>query len=314
MTSSLPVIRTVSLLGSGLIGGGWAALCLAHGLDVVVWDPAEDASARLHSLIERAWPSLQLLGLAEGADPSRVRFVGSAAEAVSMGDFVQESGPERLNVKRALLREVIPALREGVVLASSTSAFTVTELLSEGPRCERFVIGHPFNPPYLVPLVEVAGADFTDPTAIEAAVAFYKGLARVPVTMVREASGFIANHLQAALFREALHLVNEGIATPEQIDACLVHGLAPRWSAIGPFMVMHLGYARSGIAGYYPSFELGSEPLLAHLPPPTRNERLEAAMSEGCNRLMSGRARAAVEAQRDKTLTAVLRAQRQTTD
>lgn len=303
-------VRTVACLGAGLIGGGWAALCAAHGLDVVVWDPAEDAPRRLKKLVDAAWPSLTRLGLKPSADPRRIRFVGSAEEAVGLADFVQESGPERLTGKRALLAQVLPALRPDVVLATSTSGFTIAEILLETEQSSQVVVGHPFNPPYLIPLVEVAGASFTDPAAIAFAGAFYESLGRVVVTMAREAPGFIANHLQAALFREALHLVAEGHATPEQIDACLVHGLAPRWSAIGPFMVMHLGNARLGIAGYFSGFHLGSEAILSHLQPPEGTEALQQQLSEGCERLLARRPRDEVQHSRDRAMTSILLAQR----
>lgn len=302
-------IRRVASLGTGLIGGGFIALWLARGLDVIVWDPGADAKERLQKILDTAWPVLERLG-ARPESQGRLSWANTAAEAVTSADFVQESIPERLELKRSLYKEIEPLVAADVVIATSTSGFTVAELQGDGSNSPRLVIGHPFNPPYLIPLVEVAGAPYTDIAALTATEAFYQSIGKVVIRMDHEIPGFIANHLQAALEREAMHLIAEGHATPQQIDAAVVHGLAPRWSAIGPCMVRHMGNA-IGIRTYFERFYLGSEPSLSHNRPPEFTPEFLRAIEEGCLAMMAGREKAQVASARDSMVLEVLLAQRQ---
>ncbi|UWU75815.1 3-hydroxyacyl-CoA dehydrogenase NAD-binding domain-containing protein [Bradyrhizobium huanghuaihaiense] len=301
-------IRRVACLGTGLIGGGFVALFLARGLDVVVWDPAADARDRLDQLLATAWPTLERLG-ARAEDRGTLSWASTAAEAVTTADFVQENAPDRLELKRSLYSVLEPLVPADVVIASSTSGFTVTDLQAGGLRSPRVVVGHPFNPPYLIPLVEVAGAPYTSREALAAVEAFYQSIGKVVIRMDHEIPGFIANHLQAALEREAIHLVAEGHATPQQIDTAIVHGLAPRWTAIGPFMVRHLANV-AGVGAYFERFPLGSEPLLSHLRPPEGTPKLIQAMEEGCRAMAADRDRAALAAARDRMVIETILAQR----
>lgn len=226
-------IRRVACLGTGLIGGGFVALFLARGLDVTVWDPAADAKDRLDELLLTAWPALERLGW-RAEDRGALNWAATAVEAVTTADFVQESAPEGMQLKRNLHAEIESFVPPDVVIATSSSGFTISGIQAEGPRSPRVVVGHPFNPPYLIPLVEVAGAAHTSIEALAAAEAFYQSMGKVVIRMDHEIPGFIANHLQAALEREAMHLVAEGQATPQQIDAAIVHGLAPVGRRSGP--------------------------------------------------------------------------------
>ena len=206
-------VRRVACVGAGVIGGGWAAHFLARGYDVTAWDPAPDAEARLRRLVAAAWPALEQLGLAEGASQDRLTVTASLEEAVAGAEFVQESAPEKLELKRDLLARLDATAPAGTVIASSTSGYPMTDMQAGTPGAARLVVGHPFNPPYLIPLVEVVGGELTAPVAVEWASRFYEVAGKSVITMDREVPGFIANRLQEALWREALHMVANGEAT-----------------------------------------------------------------------------------------------------
>lgn len=301
-------IHSVACLGTGMIGGGLAALFLARGIDVIAWDPAADAKDRLDKLLAVAWPALERLG-ARAEDRGTLNWAATAAEAVSKADFVQESALERITMKRELYAEIEPHTPSDVVIATSTSGFTIADLQAEGMKSTRLVIGHPFNPPYLIPLIEVAGAPYTTDEALDVTEAFYESVGKVVIRMAHEAPGFVANHLTAALEREAMHLVAEGIATPEQVDAAIVHGLAPRWTAIGPCMVRQLA-KDVGIIQYFETFHLGSEKLLSHQKPPEFTPELVQAMKDGCSAMAAGRDNLEIAAARDSMVIETLLAQR----
>ncbi len=241
-------VRTVVVIGTGVIGGGWAAHFLRTGYDVVAWDPGPDAETRLHALVHNAWPALVGLGLHEGASPDRLRFVGSMAEALAGADFVQESAPEVLDSKIALLAAIDEATPLGVVVASSTSGFGMSQMAVDCATPGRLVVGHPFNPPYLLPLVEVVGGERTDPDTVAWAETFYTLAGKVCLTMDHEVPGFVGNRLQEALWREALHMVDSGDATVQQIDDAIIHGPGLRWALMGPMLTYHLGGGPGGMA------------------------------------------------------------------
>jgi carnitine 3-dehydrogenase len=241
-------VGTVAIVGTGVIGGGWAAHFLRMGYDVVAWDPGLDAAARLDVLLETAWPALKRLGLASGAGLERLRFADSLEEALAGADFVQESSPENLDAKIALLAAIDAATPAGVVVGSSTSGFSMSQMAVACATPERFVVGHPFNPPYLIPLVEVVGGARTDPDLVAWAEAFYTHAGKVCLTMDREVPGFVGNRLQEALWREALHMVDSGQATVQQIDDSIVHGPGLRWALMGPMLTFHLAGGPGGMA------------------------------------------------------------------
>jgi len=255
-----PVHGRVAVIGTGVIGAGWAALCLARGLDVVAFDPAPGAAQRLRQAIDAAWPALTRLGLDQGADRSRLRFATSVADAVHEAQFVQESGPEDAALKQALLAELDAATPTSAPIASSSSGFApsrIQEMCTVAPQ--RVLVGHPFNPAYLIPLVEVVPSPRTDPTVTERCIAFYTRLGMRPVQVRREVPGHLANRLQAALWREAYSLVERGVAAVADIDTVIAHGPGLRWALLGPLVNQHL----SGGAG-------GMTHTLAHLGPPTQ--------------------------------------------
>ncbi|MFO0998199.1 MAG: 3-hydroxyacyl-CoA dehydrogenase NAD-binding domain-containing protein [Alphaproteobacteria bacterium] len=240
-------VRRIACIGSGLMGGGWAVHFLAHGYDVIVQDPDPGAEAKFHRLLGRAWPALKALGVARGAPPKRVKFTTSVAEAVKDADFIQESAPERVPLKIKLLAEIDRLARPDVVISSSTSGFVISSIYGKCKRPQRVVVGHPFNPPYLMPLVEVGGGPKTSKDAIDWACRFYERTNMYALKMAVEVPGFIANRLQQALWYEALHMLADGQATVEQLDAALCEGPGLRWAMMGHFMLLHLAGGEGGI-------------------------------------------------------------------
>ena len=239
----------IAVVGTGVIGAGWAACFLARGHDVVAWDPAPDAEARLREAVERHWPALERLGVDTEASPLRLSFAREVADAVVDAEFVQESGPEREDLKHALFREMDAVAPAGVVLASSSSGLTPSVIQA---RCEhepeRVLVGHPFNPPHLVPLVEVVGGSRTSDAAVERALSFYSSLGKHPIRVRAELAGHVANRLQAALWREAYSLVERGAASVADVDAAIAHGPGLRWALLGPFVNQHLSGGAGGLA------------------------------------------------------------------
>ncbi|GLY39770.1 3-hydroxyacyl-CoA dehydrogenase [Amycolatopsis sp. NBRC 101858] len=239
-------MSTVAVIGTGVIGASWAGLFLAHGHDVVATDPAPGAEERLRTALE-------------DAPADRLRFVADAGEAAAAADFVQENGPEREDVKHALFAVLDEAARPDVVLASSSSGLLPSVIARGCPRHpERVVIGHPFNPPHLIPLVEVVPGRDTAPEVVDRAVAFYASVGKRPIRLSREVPGHIANRLQAALWQEAYSLVERGVATVADIDTAIAYGPGLRWAVLGPFLNQHLSGGAGGLAH-----------VLAHLGPPT---------------------------------------------
>ncbi|GLZ47092.1 L-carnitine dehydrogenase [Actinomycetospora sp. NBRC 106375] len=297
--------RHVTCIGAGVIGGGWAAHFLSRGFDVVAWDPAPDAGARLRRTVDAAWPALTELGLDEGADRSRLRVAASLGEACADAVFVQESAPEDLDLKRGLLAEIVVATTDDAVIASSTSGFPMGEMATEAPDPSRLVVGHPFNPPYLIPLVEVVGGPSTDPAVTRRAAGFYRATGKTVIEMDREVPGFVANRLQEALWREALHMVANGDATVEQIDAAITEGPGLRWPVHGPCLTFHLAGGEGGMAHMLDHFGPSLRSPWTRLEAPELTGSLRDAMVAGT---ASGHDYAALVAERDRAVIAIRRA------
>jgi len=237
----------VAVLGAGTIGASWTALFLSRGLTVQVHDPAPDTAELVRGFVARAWPALERLGLGPDADPTRVSVYADPAAAVDGVAFVQESGPENLAAKRALYARIDAALAPETVLASSTSGLMPSDLQEGRAGPERYVVGHPFNPPHLIPLVEVVGGRATDPAVVDWSVEFYRALGKRPIRLKREVPAHVTNRMQAALYREAIHLLLEDVASIEDIDAAIAYGPGLRWALMGPHMAHHLAGGRAGM-------------------------------------------------------------------
>ncbi len=252
----MPVTR-VAVVGTGIIGASWASNFLAQGLDVTAYDPAPGAEESLRKAVAAHWPTMQSIGLAAGADPARLRVFPVLEAALEGAGFVQENGPERLDAKRVLFAAMAEATPAGTVLASSSSTLKVSDVQGGCRHPERIVLGHPFNPPHLIPLVEVVGGAATSQEAIAAAMAFYRQVGKRPIRLKREMTGHVANRLQAALWQEIFHLLAEDVAELADLDAAIAHGPGLRWALLGPFLNMHLSGGPGGMAH-----------MLAHLGPP----------------------------------------------
>jgi len=239
-----------AVLGAGVIGASWTALILASGRSVAVYDPAPDAEKTLREYIARAWPTLSELGLTATGIPGAPSFHSNPRDAVEGADFIQESVPERLPVKHALYAGIEAALAPHAILASSASGLTLSEMQGGWRDPARFVLGHPFNPPHLIPLVEVMGNARTDGRAIAGAEAFYRAIGKITIRVNREVPGHVANRLQAALWREAIHLIREGVASVEDVDTAIWAGPGLRWAAMGPTTLFHLGAGPGGLAEF----------------------------------------------------------------
>lgn len=300
----------VACIGTGVIGGGWAAHFLAQGHEVIAWDPAPDAETALRRLIDLAWPSLGELGLAAGASPDRLIVGRSLEEAVEGVDFVQESAPERLDLKQRLLADIAAATAAEVVIASSTSGFSMTEMARFAADASRLVVGHPFNPPYLIPLVEVVGGERSAPWAVERACAFYEAAGKSVIRMEQELPGFIGNRLQDAIWREALHMVAAGEATVEQIDQAITKGPGLRWALMGPCLTFHLAGGEGGMAHMLDHFGPSLKEPWTRLEAPELTSALRHAMVEGCAREAAGRTIGELVRQRDRGLIGILKALR----
>lgn len=301
-------VRTVTCVGAGVIGGGWAAYFLARGYRVVAWDPAEDAEARLRRLVELAWPALTELGLAPGASPDNLLVEDDLATACAETDFVQESAPEDLELKRTLLADIDAVTPADVVISSSTSGYPMTEMQVRCKNPERTVVAHPFNPPYLIPLVEVVGGTATSAEVVAWTSDFFRHAGKSVITMDHEVPGFIANRLQEALWREALHMVATGEATVEQIDLSITDGPGLRWPIQGPMLTFHLAGGQGGMSHMLDHFGPSLLSPWTRLQAPELTGELRDAVVDGCQREAGDRTIDELVAERDRGVIALLRA------
>ena len=240
--------KTIGIVGSGVIGASWSALFLAAGHQIINFDPDPENEAKTNAYIANAWPSLVKLGLVrDGATPDKITYVSSAADAVRSADFVQESVPERLPIKLDTYREIEPALPEGVIVATSSSGLLLKDMQDGWTDPSRFILGHPFNPPHLIPLVELLGNEKTADDVLDQAAAIYEDAGKETIRVLKEVPAHVANRLQAALWREAISLVAEGVASVEDVDKAVTAGPGLRWSVMGPHMLFSLGSGGGGI-------------------------------------------------------------------
>jgi 3-hydroxyacyl-CoA dehydrogenase len=254
MTDTKP-IRRITVVGTGVIGASWSALFLAKGLEVVATDPAPNAEAALKKFVASAWRALTRLGLSPGASQSNLKFTSDLANALASADFVQENGPERVDFKQKLYGQLDELLPPDVIIASSSSGIPMSQI-QPGAKThpERCVIGHPFNPPHLIPLVEIVGGAKTSEETIRRADEFYTSIGRRTVRINKELPGHVANRLQAALGREVYHLVAEGVVSAADVDTALCWGPGLRWGIMGNMMLNHLGGGPGGIEHFFQQF------------------------------------------------------------
>jgi carnitine 3-dehydrogenase len=301
-------IKTVGIVGCGVIGAGWAARCLARGLDVVASDPAPGAEERLRAAVDNAWPALTRLGLWPGADRGRLSFEADLATVAARADFLQESAPEREDLKRRLLAEIDRYAPPDVVIGSSTSYLMPSRLQADCARPERLVVGHPFNPVYLLPLVEVVGGERTDPDALAAAQRIYAGLGMHPLLVRKEIDGFIADRLMEAVFRESLHLLDQDVASTGEIDEAIIYGFGLRWAFMGVFLTFHLAGGDQGMRHFLEQFGPSLKMPYCRMEAPELSGELIDKIVTGCELQAAGGSVKELERLRNDCLISIMQA------
>jgi 3-hydroxyacyl-CoA dehydrogenase len=301
-------IRRIGIIGTGVIGASWAALYLARGLDVFATDVAPDAEAKLRDFVDRSWPALENIGLASGASRSRLRFEPALEGALSDADFVQENGPERLDFKQKLYGQLDELLPPDLIIASSSSGIPMSQIqVGAASHPERCVIGHPFNPPHLIPLVEIVGGAKTSEDTIRRADEFYTSIGRRTVRINKELPGHVANRLQAAIGREVYYLVAEGVVSAAGIDTALSWGPGLRWGIMGNMMLNHLGGGPGGIEHFFAQFAGPMTAWWKTLGSPELTPEVQRKLIDSVHAEVGSRTIDELEAERDEVLLGLLR-------
>jgi carnitine 3-dehydrogenase len=245
--SSHRAVSRIAVVGTGTIGASWATQYLARGFDVIATDPAPGAEANLRAYVDASWDAVTTLGLSPEASCDRLSFTPDMRKALADADYVQENAPERPEFKVKLFAEMDDATPTDAIIASSSSGITMSVIQSDCKHPERTVIGHPFNPPHVIPLVEVVGGAKTSPETVEDAIAFYASIGKRPIHLKKELPGHVANRLQAALYREVVYLIGEGVLDVADSDDAVSWGPGLRWGVMGPNLLWHLGGGEGGI-------------------------------------------------------------------
>jgi 3-hydroxyacyl-CoA dehydrogenase len=299
-------INRVAVVGAGLIGSSWVACFLAHGLDVVATDPALGTEGKVRQYVDAVWSALTKIGLAPGASTSRLRFTADLEEAVAGADLVQENAPEREDLKIKLFAEMDSIVPPPAILVSSTSGIPMSRIQSECKHPERCVTGHPFNPPHLIPLVEVVGGAKTSAETIERAMRFYSTIGKRPMYIRKEIGGHVANRLQAALYREVVHLIDQDVISVADADAAVCMGPGLRWALMGPNMIYHLGGGPDGMRHFFEQFATGMEWCWTDLGSPHLGPDLQKKIVDGVLEEADGRSIEALSLERDRLIVGLL--------
>jgi len=300
-------ITRIGVLGTGTIGASWTTYFLAHGFAVNAWDPGDGWRDRLIAFVENAWPHMERLGLAPHADKTAITFCDSPSDAVTGTGFVQENAPEKMDVKRDLYRRIDNALPAETILSSSTSGLIMSDMQEGFASAGRFVVGHPFNPPHLIPLVEVVGGKDTDAAAVDWSIGFYNHIGKHAIRINKEVPGHLANRLQAAIWREAVLAVKNGLASVEDINAAVAQGPGLRWALMGPHMVMNLAGGKAGFHQMIEHFGPGMQSWWrTMMENPVLEGELVDAMATGLAEEAGDRSIDDLEAERDERLIRLL--------
>jgi 3-hydroxyacyl-CoA dehydrogenase len=304
-------IRRIAIVGTGVIGAGWAAQYLARGFDVVATDPAPGAEANLRGYVTEAWDALTALGLSPGADRERLSFTTSMKDALATADFVQENGPERPDFKIKLYADMDAVTPADSLVASSSSSLTMSVIQSKCARPERCLIGHPFNPPHLIPLVEVVGGAKTSPAAVQQAMAFYASIGKKPIRLNKEMPGHVSNRLQTALYREVLYLIDQGVLSVADADDAVSWGPGLRWGLVGPSLQFHMGGGAGGIQHFIDHLVEPMAALFGQLGNPTITPELKLKLREGVLAEAGNRSVKQLAHEENEQLVQLLRLRRQ---
>ena len=300
--------RRVSVIGVGTIGASWAAYFLARGFDVGAYDPLPNGEAFARRFIDNAWPTLEKLNAVQpSADRNRFEFFKEPVAAVKGAEFVQESGPEREDLKIELFATLDAALPPETVIATSSSGLLISRVSATCRHPQRCVIGHPFNPPHLIPLVEVVGGAKTSPEAITKAMNFYRDIGKHPIHIRKEVRGHVANRLQAALWREAVHLVTEGVVSVADADAAIAYGPGLRWALMGPHLTFHMAGGEGGMAHFMSHIGPAMQGWMDDLGQPRLTPEVQKAIINGVTEEAAGRSMADLQRWRDRKLIEILK-------
>jgi carnitine 3-dehydrogenase len=300
-------IRRIAIVGTGVIGASWAAQYLARGFDVIATDPAPSAEANLRKYVDDAWAVLTSIGLSPGASRDRLEFTTDMKKALANADFVQENGPERVDFKIKLYADMDAMTPPDSLIASSSSTLTMSVVQSKCEHPERCVIGHPFNPPHVIPLVEVVGGAKTSPAAIEKALAFYKSIGKRAILLRKEVPGHVANRLQSALYREVLYLIEQGVLSVADADDAVSWGPGLRWGVMGPSLQFHLGGGAGGIQHFIDHLLPAMEPLWKVLGSPGLTPGFKQRLADGVREEAAGRSVAQLAEAENEVLVGLLR-------
>lgn len=273
-------IRRIAIVGTGVIGASWAALYLARGFDVVATDPAPNAEENLRKYVDDAWDQVTVLGLSPDASRDRLSFISTMQDALTNSDFVQENAPERPEFKIKLFAEMDEATPIDSIIASSSSGITPSVMQTNCKHPERVLVGHPFNPPHIIPLVEVVGGAKTSPAAIERALGFYKSIGKKPILLNKELPGHVGNRLQAALYKEVLYLIQQGVLSVADADDAVSYGPGLRWGVMGPSLQWHLGGGQGGIRHFMDHLMDGLAGMIKSLGAPDITPELKQTIAE----------------------------------
>ena len=300
--------RRVSVIGAGTIGASWAAYFLARGFEVGAYDPLPNGEAFARRFIDNAWPTLEKLNAVQpGADRKRFEFFKEPVAAVKGAEFVQESGPEREDLKIELFATLDAALPPETVIATSSSGLLISRVSATCRHPQRCVIGHPFNPPHLIPLVEVVGGAKTSPEAITKAMNFYRDIGKHPIHIRKEVRGHVANRLQAALWREAVHLVTEGVVSVADADAAIAYGPGLRWALMGPHLTFHMAGGEGGMAHFMSHIGPAMQGWMDDLGQTRLTPEVQKAIINGVTEEAAGRNMADLQRWRDRKLIEILK-------
>jgi len=299
-------VGCVAVIGAGTIGASWAAYFLSRGMDVRVWDPGPDSESRVRAFVDDAWPALERLGLAATADRDRLEVHADLETALRGAQFVQESAPERKPIKIELYEQFDQLLPPDTVMSTSSSGLLLSELQANRVGRERYVLGHPFNPPHLIPLVEVLGGRDTDPAAVDWTLAFYNTHGKKAVRLNKEVPGHLVNRLQAAIWREAIDAVVSGLASMEDVDTAIAYGPGLRWAVMGPHQLCQLAGGPGGMPDFVDHFGPPIEDWWADMRDVTFTEDVKAALIDGVKDVNHGLSVAEVAQERDRLLVELL--------
>ena len=300
--------QRIAVIGAGTIGASWAAIFLARGHEVSASDPSPNAEAFARRFIGNAWPTLEKLGrVVKGASQERITFHATPAAACKGANFVQESGPEREDLKIEVFAAIDAATPKDVVIASSSSGLLISRVTVKCKHPERCVIGHPFNPPHLIPLVEVVGGEKTSAETIAKAMEFYRALGKHPIHIKKEVRAHVANRLQVALWREAIHLVAEGVVSVADVDAAIAYGPGLRWALMGPHLTFHLAGGEGGMTHFMDHLAEANQTWMDDLGTPRLTPDVQKTIIDGVAKEAGGRTIADLQRWRDRKLIEILK-------